>query len=77
METHSIVLAWRIPGTGSLVGFHLWGRAESDTTKATLQQQQQHQVSRPTSLAFSSASLTVVIFTDLVLFIHCPNPIFG
>ena len=23
---HSSVLAWRIPGTGSLVGCHLWGR---------------------------------------------------
>ena len=35
MATHSSVLAWRIPGTGSLVGFRLWGRTESDTTKAT------------------------------------------
>ena len=37
MATHSSVLAWRIPGTGrgSLVGFCLWGRTESDTTKAT------------------------------------------
>ena len=35
MATHSSVLAWRIPGTGSLVGCRLWGRAESDTTKAT------------------------------------------
>ena len=26
MATHSSVLAWRIPGTGSLVGCHLWGR---------------------------------------------------
>ena len=33
--THSSVLAWRIPGTGSLVGCHLWGCTESDTTKAT------------------------------------------
>ena len=33
--THSSVLAWRIPGTGSLVGFRLWGRTESDTTEAT------------------------------------------
>ena len=24
MATHSSVLAWRIPGTGSLVGCHLW-----------------------------------------------------
>ena len=39
MTTHSSVLAWRIPGTGSLVGCHLWGRTESDTTEATQQQQ--------------------------------------
>ena len=35
MATHSSVLAWRIPGRGSLVGFHLWGHTESDTTEAT------------------------------------------
>ena len=35
METHSSVLAWRIPGTGSLVGCCLSGRTESDTTEAT------------------------------------------
>ena len=35
METHSSVLAWRIPGTGSLVGCHLRGHTESDTTEAT------------------------------------------
>ena len=40
------VLAWRVPGTpvflpgesqgrGSLVGYRLWGRTESDTTEAT------------------------------------------
>ena len=33
MATHSSVLAWRIPGTGSLVGFRLWGRTESDMTE--------------------------------------------
>jgi len=27
-------------GQGSLVGCHLWGRTESDTTEATQQQQQ-------------------------------------
>ena len=43
MATHSSVLAWRIPGTGSLVGCRLWGRTESDTTEATQQQQQQTQ----------------------------------
>ena len=26
MATHSSILAWRIPGQGSLVGCHLWGR---------------------------------------------------
>ena len=35
MAAHSSVLAWRIPGTGSLVGCHLWGHTESDTTEAT------------------------------------------
>ena len=40
MATHSSVLAWRIPGMGSLVGFRVWGRTESDTTEATQQQQQ-------------------------------------
>ena len=32
MATHSDVLAWRIP---RMVGCHLWGHAESDTTEAT------------------------------------------
>ena len=31
-------------GRGSLVGCHLWGRTESDTTEAPQQQQQQQQV---------------------------------
>ena len=44
MATHSSVLAWRIPGTGSLVGCRLWGRTESETTKAMQQQQQQSQI---------------------------------
>ena len=35
MATHSSVLAWRIPGMGSLVGCRLWGRIESDTTEVT------------------------------------------
>ena len=43
MATHSSVLAWRIQGRGSLVGFCLWGRTESDTTESTWQQQQQQQ----------------------------------
>ena len=40
MATGSSVLAWRIPGTGSLVGCRLWGCTELDTTKVTQQQQQ-------------------------------------
>ena len=35
MTTHSSVLAWRIPGMGSLAGCRLWGRTEWDTTEAT------------------------------------------
>ena len=35
MATRSSVLAWRIPGTGNLVGCRLWGRTESDMTEAT------------------------------------------
>ena len=42
--THSSVLAWRIPGTGSLMGCHLWGRTESDTTEVMQQQQQLTQI---------------------------------
>ena len=38
MATYSSVLAWRIPGTGSLVGCRLWGRTESDTTEVMQQQ---------------------------------------
>ena len=42
MATHSSVLAWRIPGMGEPgAACHLWGLTESDTTDATLQQQQQ------------------------------------
>ena len=40
MASHSRVLAWRIPGTGSLVGCRLWGRTESDTAEATWRQRQ-------------------------------------
>ena len=35
MATHSNILAWGIPGTGSLVGCRLWGFTESDMTEAT------------------------------------------
>ena len=42
MAAHSSVLAWRIPGSGELVGCRLWGCTELDTTEVT--QQQQHGV---------------------------------
>ena len=35
MTAHSIILAWRIPGQRSLVGYSPWGRKESDMTEAT------------------------------------------
>ena len=35
MATYSSVLAWRIPGQGSLMGCHLWGRTELDMTDVT------------------------------------------
>ena len=35
MAPHSSTLAWKIPWTGDLVGFRLWGHTESDTTEAT------------------------------------------
>ena len=35
VATHSSVLAWRIPGWGSLVDCCLWGHTESDTTEVT------------------------------------------
>ena len=44
MATHSSVLAWRIPGMGSLVGCRLWGCTESDTTEVAQQQQKPHYV---------------------------------
>ena len=36
MATHSSVLVCRTQGRGSLVGFCLWGRTESDTTESDL-----------------------------------------
>ena len=35
MATHSSVLAWSIPGRGSLVGCRLWGCIELDMTEVT------------------------------------------
>ena len=39
MATHSVFLPGESQGRGSLVGCHLWGRTESDTTEATYQHQ--------------------------------------
>ena len=33
MENHSSILAWRIHGQRSLVGYSPWGHKESDTTE--------------------------------------------
>ena len=33
MATYSSILAWRIPGLRSLVGYSLWGHKKSDTTE--------------------------------------------
>ena len=40
MAPHSSVLAGESQGQGSLVGFHLWGRTELDTTEVTQQYKQ-------------------------------------
>ena len=40
MATHSSFLPGESQGWGILVGCHLWGRTESDTTEATYEQQQ-------------------------------------
>ena len=64
METHSSVLAWRIPGMGEPGGCHL---TESDTTEAT-QQQQQHTVK-----GFSVVNEAEVdVFLELSCFFHNP-----
>ena len=57
MATHSSVLAWRIPGTGSLVGCCLWGHTESVTTEVTQQQQQQTQALKPCLVTQSCLTL--------------------
>ena len=49
MATHSSVLPGESQGRGSLVGFRLWGRIESDTTEVTKQQQQLSWTKRPKS----------------------------
>ena len=55
MATHSSVLAWRIPGTGSLVGCCLWGRTELDTTEVTQQLGHSFSSKEQTSFNFMAA----------------------
>ena len=43
MQPTPVLLPGESQGRWSLVGCHLWGRTESDTTEATQQQQQQQQ----------------------------------
>ena len=38
MANHSSILAWRIHGQRSLVGYSPWGHKESDTTEWLTQQ---------------------------------------
>ena len=38
MATYPVFLPGKSQGWGSLMGCHLWGRTESDTTEATQQQ---------------------------------------
>ena len=35
MATHSSILAWRIPWTGSMAGYSPWGHKDLDMTEAT------------------------------------------
>ena len=54
-------------GWGSLVGCRLWGHAESDTTEATLQQQQQNrQVEVEKERTFLSKEALEFVQLDLV-----------
>ena len=85
MVTHSSVLAWRIPGTGSLVGCRLWRCTESDTTEATQQQQCFNWSIRPLTFRVITnivrlISTIFVVFCSLLLFflvfVFCPFHLF-
>ena len=51
-QSTPVFLPGESQGQGSLVGCRLWGRTESNTTKATLQQQQQQCILMAISFLF-------------------------
>ena len=69
-------------GRGSLVGCHLWGRTESDTTEVTYQQQQQQQpVDTRYRLFIGGLELEMILviifsFVDFTLFYGILNTSF-
>ena len=68
MATFSSVLAWRIPGTGGLVGCCLWGRTESDMTEVTWQQQQHtNAITGITNTSVSVQYVTVFILSNVCM----------
>ena len=58
MATHSSVLAWRIPGTGSLVGCRLWARTELDSTEVTFKSRD---ITLPTKVRIVKAMVFPVV----------------
>ena len=65
MATHSSTLAWRIPGTVE-PGCCLWGRTESDMTKATQQQQQQQQACHKYLFKYLNMFAPKLVYSDEV-----------
>ena len=72
MATHSSVLAWRIPGTGSLVGCHLWGQrvgtrlSDWTTTIIYTYMQQDHYALHPKHCKSTNASIKICVPTDKI-----------
>ena len=64
MATYSSILAGESQGQRSLVGCHLWGRTESDTTEVTWQQQQQ-------SCNYVTSSSFMLLLSQIISFIQC------
>ena len=62
MATHSIVLAWRIPGTGEPGGLPSMGHTESDTTEATWQQQHEGTEAGTNNLAMMGVQSVYLAF---------------